>query len=74
MKIEIKICDVVYTLEEARELYEELRKLFDKRTDFHVPSDVFIRGGLVNNNEGFKIDNKINLDYVPNTKTTSVTQ
>ena len=54
MKIEIKICDVVYTLEEARELYEELKKIFDKGYTTitncrvgKVEETVFAKGGIV---------------------------
>lgn len=54
MKIEIRICDVVYTLEEARELYEELKKIFDKGyTNItncrvgKVEETVFAKGGIV---------------------------
>lgn len=54
MEVKIVICDVTYTIEEASELYEELKKIFDKgyisiRTCRvgEVKESVLTRGGII---------------------------
>lgn len=70
----IKINGIEYSLSDAKELYKELRKVFDKGY-IDIPSDTFIRGGLVvNSDKKFKTDSKRDLGYTQNTNTTSVKQ